>query len=77
MDNDPVFAEITIRRLERFRKTGQTGWQYRSPFPEVDIPLETATTAEETRDSALPRPKTLFDEFASERSTIEEPMWKS
>ena len=35
-DNDPVFAEITIRRLERYRKTGKTGWQWNSPFPEVD-----------------------------------------
>lgn len=34
-DLDPVFAEIAIRRLERFRATGKTGWQWRSPFPEV------------------------------------------
>jgi site-specific DNA-methyltransferase (adenine-specific) len=26
-DIDPVFCEITIRRLEHFRKTGETGWQ--------------------------------------------------
>ncbi len=32
-DNDPVFAEITIRRLEHYRKTGKTGWQWNSPFP--------------------------------------------
>lgn len=31
-DNDPVFAEITIRRLEHFRKTGKTGWQWLSPI---------------------------------------------
>jgi site-specific DNA-methyltransferase (adenine-specific) len=31
-DNDPVFAEITIRRLEWFRKTGRSGWQWRDPF---------------------------------------------
>ncbi len=35
-DIDPIFAEITIRRLERFRKTGKTGWQWRNPFPEID-----------------------------------------
>ncbi|MBI2304498.1 MAG: site-specific DNA-methyltransferase [Chloroflexi bacterium] len=35
-DVDPVFAEITIRRLEHIRKTGKTGWQWRSPFPEID-----------------------------------------
>lgn len=31
-DIDPVFAEITIRRLERFRSTGKLGWQRESPF---------------------------------------------
>jgi site-specific DNA-methyltransferase (adenine-specific) len=36
LDIDPVFAEITIRRLENYRRTGQTGWQWRNPFPELD-----------------------------------------
>lgn len=36
IDFDPVFAEITIRRLENYRKTGKTGWQWRNPFPEID-----------------------------------------
>lgn len=31
-DIDPVFCEITIRRLERFRKTGKAGWQNSNPF---------------------------------------------
>ncbi len=35
-DIDPIFAELTIRRLEHFRKTGRTGWQQKSPFPEID-----------------------------------------
>lgn len=35
-DNDPIFAEITIRRLENLRKTGRTGWQWKNPFPELD-----------------------------------------
>ena len=35
-DIDPVFAELTIRRLERYRKTGKTGWQWSNPFPELD-----------------------------------------
>ncbi len=35
-DIDPVFAEITIRRLEHFRKTGKTGWQWKNPFPEIE-----------------------------------------
>lgn len=32
MDIDPVFCEITIRRLEHFRQTGRTGWQNGHPF---------------------------------------------
>ncbi len=35
-DIDPIFAEITIRRLEQFRRTGKTGWQWRNPFPEIE-----------------------------------------
>ncbi|MFH0976994.1 MAG: site-specific DNA-methyltransferase [Spirochaetota bacterium] len=35
-DMDPVFAELTIRRLEHYKKTGETGWQWRNPFPEID-----------------------------------------
>ena len=31
-DIDPVFCEISIRRLERFRTTGKTGWQNSNPF---------------------------------------------
>jgi len=33
-DIDPIFAEITIRRLEHFRATGKTGWQAGNPFGE-------------------------------------------
>jgi DNA modification methylase len=35
-DIDPIFAEITIRRLENYRRTGKTGWQWHTPFPETD-----------------------------------------
>ncbi|PIU67113.1 MAG: site-specific DNA-methyltransferase [Armatimonadetes bacterium CG07_land_8_20_14_0_80_40_9] len=35
-DIDPIFAEITIRRLEHFRRTGKTGWQWQNPFPEIE-----------------------------------------
>jgi site-specific DNA-methyltransferase (adenine-specific) len=31
-DLDPIYCEITIRRLERFRATGRTGWQNDHPF---------------------------------------------
>ena len=36
MEIDPVFAELSIRRLEHFRKSGKTGWQWNNPFPEVN-----------------------------------------
>lgn len=36
-DMDPIFAEITIRRLEHYRKTGKAGWQWRNPFPEIEL----------------------------------------
>jgi site-specific DNA-methyltransferase (adenine-specific) len=32
MDIDPIFCEITIRRLEQFRQMGRTGWQNSNPF---------------------------------------------
>ncbi len=32
IDIDPVFCEISRRRLELFRKTGKTGWQNSNPF---------------------------------------------
>jgi len=33
-DIDPIFCEITIRRLERYRESGKTGWQNSNPFLE-------------------------------------------
>ncbi len=36
-DNNPIFAELTIRRLEHFRSTQKTGWQWHNPFPELEI----------------------------------------
>ena len=36
-DMDPVFAELTIRRLEQYRNAGKTGWQWRNPFPELEM----------------------------------------
>jgi site-specific DNA-methyltransferase (adenine-specific) len=36
MDRDPVFAELTIRRLEHYRSTGRIGWQCENPFPEIE-----------------------------------------
>lgn len=37
IDTDPVYCEISIRRLERLRKTGKLGWQNGHPF-EQDLP---------------------------------------
>jgi len=31
-DIEPVFCEITLRRLENLRKTGKSGWQNSNPF---------------------------------------------
>ena len=31
-DIDPIFCELTIRRLENYRKTASTGWQNQNPF---------------------------------------------
>lgn len=35
VDIDPIYCEISIRRLENFRKTGQLGWQNGNPFEDV------------------------------------------
>ncbi len=42
-DIDPVFAELSIRRLEHFRQTGKTGWQWHNPFPEIRDKHDAAT----------------------------------
>jgi site-specific DNA-methyltransferase (adenine-specific) len=34
---DPIFCEITIRRLEHFRSTGQRGWQNSNPFAKDEV----------------------------------------
>jgi site-specific DNA-methyltransferase (adenine-specific) len=36
-DIDPLFCEVTIRRLEHYRRTGHLGWQNGHPF-EKEIP---------------------------------------
>lgn len=36
-DVDPVFCELSIRRLEHFRKTGRLGWQNGHAF-EAELP---------------------------------------
>ena len=34
LDIDPIYCELAIRRLERFRKLGRLGWQNKNPFEE-------------------------------------------
>lgn len=48
-DVDPVFAELTIRRLEHYRRTGRTGWQTENPFPEIPVAAD-----EESAQGRLP-----------------------
>ena len=43
-DIDPIFAELTIRRLEHYRSTGEPGWQQKNPFPEVDMSAQVEET---------------------------------
>ncbi len=60
IDIDPVFAEITIRRLEHFRKTGRTGWQNGNPFELDKIEVEAA------QDSAQVEEVSQVDGISSE-----------
>lgn len=53
---DPVFAEITIRRLEHYRKTGEPGWQNGNPFEaEIakDKKLQLLVSSEEPVNEAV------------------------
>ncbi|MCD4728771.1 MAG: site-specific DNA-methyltransferase [Pirellulales bacterium] len=50
MDIDPLFCEITIRRLEHYRKTGRVGWQNGHPFEDqYDCPRQ--DEAEHSKDT--------------------------
>ena len=49
-DIDPIYAEITIRRLERFRATGRVGWQNGHPF-EGDVQELAQKSMPETRSA--------------------------
>ncbi|HBT76406.1 MAG TPA: site-specific DNA-methyltransferase [Planctomycetaceae bacterium] len=53
-DIDPIFAELTIRRLEHYRKTGKTGFQFGNPFPEIAVTRE----RRELADNAISPEKT-------------------
>ena len=57
-DIDPIYCEITIRRLERYRRMGKLGWQNGHPF-EDDLPdafLESRDDAPARSRSDSPQP---------------------
>jgi site-specific DNA-methyltransferase (adenine-specific) len=60
MDIDPIFAEIAIRRVERYRKTSKLGWQFENPFPEVDLKLPQGDGIDVTTTSKSAA-RSLFD----------------
>ena len=67
-DVDPVFAEISIRGLERYRQTGKTGWQFNSPFPEVDVEWDQEGRSGTGRvQDAKPASDNLFDYLPARR----------
>jgi DNA modification methylase len=62
MDIDPLFCEITIRRLEHFRHTGYLGWQNGHPFEkEYNCPQQNdLTEIEEVRPKMRSAQPSLF-----------------
>ena len=48
IDIDPIYAEITIRRLEHFRASGRKGWQNGHPF-------ETELASPRCQESRMPQ----------------------
>ncbi|MBI5117814.1 site-specific DNA-methyltransferase [Candidatus Poribacteria bacterium] len=76
-DIDPIFAEITIRRVERFRKTGETGWQFKNPFPEVGVKWENGDEQErESAKQSVSSQGTLFDDLGAAGQS-KGPAWRS
>lgn len=59
VDVDPIYAEITIRRLEHFRATGKVGWQNSHPF-ESELPSLDSTRSPDTEDQPSRGQQALF-----------------
>jgi site-specific DNA-methyltransferase (adenine-specific) len=57
IDTDPIFCELTIRRLEHYRKTGQLGWQNGHAF---ENSLRVTTDNENEYPRPVPTQDTLF-----------------
>jgi len=55
MDIDPIFCEITIRRLEHFRRTGRLGWQNSHPFEDEYVCSEESSGEEVEADTRKQR----------------------
>ena len=49
VDIDPIYCEITIRRLENFRQTGNLGWQNSNPFSQ-DLTMEMTNGAKQGKE---------------------------
>jgi site-specific DNA-methyltransferase (adenine-specific) len=61
-DIDPVFCEITIRRLEHYRRTGKLGWQNSHPFErEVPEPVTNGEVVAPRKERARSGEQRLFD----------------
>ena len=78
IDIDPIFVEISIRRLENFQKTGKTGWQFKNPFPEIGFEFaeqqnDMITEQNDTAEVA----KTLFDDSLPKNNQKKELIWNS
>ncbi len=58
-DIDPIYAEICIRRLERYRKSGREGWQNGHPF-EVEIPSFSDSSRDTATEGAPALPQKLL-----------------
>ncbi|OQY16595.1 MAG: site-specific DNA-methyltransferase [Chloroflexi bacterium] len=58
IDIDPIYCEISIRRLERLRKTGKLGWQNGHPF-EHDLPDVELAERRETAEKSVEIPQQL------------------
>lgn len=59
VDVDPIYAEITIRRLKQFRVTGRLGWQNGHPFQD-EVPNLEPATANHRAGGASSAQKALF-----------------
>lgn len=58
-DLDPVFCELSIRRLEHFRRTGQLGWQNGHAF-EAECPGPFVGAADDVQAAAPAEQASLF-----------------